>query len=250
MKTLPFRPLTPEEDQEVMDIVNTSQAGIVFISLGCPKQEYFMSQHYHKINAVMIGVGAVFPIYAGLYKRAPKYIREFGFEWLYRLIQEPGRLWKRYLSTIPAFIVLALKQLLNREQYLSEQDLISNYDFATIENVSPKLGEVLLRQNLLEQDQLLMALEEQKNTDKKLGEILIDKKIITLAELEYFLKNQHLKIEEFLISKKIVKQKFFNKSTQFITPIKNLKDYIAINRILQELFLKKNGYWLTKTEDF
>ncbi len=114
MLPLPFRPLTPAEDQAVIQTIHQSGAGIVFVSLGCPKQEFWMSKHKSQIQAVMVGIGGVFPLYAGIHKRAPDFIREAGLEWLYRLIQEPRRLWKRYTSTIPPFMWLALKQLATR----------------------------------------------------------------------------------------------------------------------------------------
>jgi N-acetylglucosaminyldiphosphoundecaprenol N-acetyl-beta-D-mannosaminyltransferase len=111
MEPLPFRPLTPEEDRQVVQAINDSQAGVVFIALGCPKQEIWMHQHKHKIQAAMVGIGGVFPIYAGIKKHAPAWVQDSGLEWLYRLIQEPGRLWKRYFSTIPPFIYLSAKQV-------------------------------------------------------------------------------------------------------------------------------------------
>jgi N-acetylglucosaminyldiphosphoundecaprenol N-acetyl-beta-D-mannosaminyltransferase len=111
MEPLPFRPLTSVEDEAVIQKINQSGAGLVFVSLGCPKQERWMAAHRGKIQSVMIGLGGAFPVYAGLHKRAPQAIREAGLEWLYRLLQEPRRLWKRYGSTIPPFIFLALKQL-------------------------------------------------------------------------------------------------------------------------------------------
>ncbi|MGB3311862.1 MAG: WecB/TagA/CpsF family glycosyltransferase [Nodosilinea sp.] len=111
MRPLPFRPLTPEEDRQVVEHINQSQTGVVFVSLGCPKQELWMYQHRHKVQAVMVGLGGVFPIYAGLRKHAPEWVRASGLEWLYRLVQEPGRLWKRYWSTIPPFVYLSVKQV-------------------------------------------------------------------------------------------------------------------------------------------
>jgi N-acetylglucosaminyldiphosphoundecaprenol N-acetyl-beta-D-mannosaminyltransferase len=113
MEPLPFRPLTPEEDDALIEKINQSGAGIVLVSLGCPKQEFWMNQHQGKIQAVMVGLGGVFPVYAGLHKRAPNWVRQFGFEWLYRLVQEPRRLWKRYFSTIPPFLYLACIQMTN-----------------------------------------------------------------------------------------------------------------------------------------
>jgi N-acetylglucosaminyldiphosphoundecaprenol N-acetyl-beta-D-mannosaminyltransferase len=111
MEPLPFRPLTIDEDVVLTRQINESGAGLVFVSLGCPKQEYWMASHKGRIQAVMLGLGGIFPIYAGIQKRAPHWAREAGLEWLYRLFQEPRRLWKRYGTTIPIFIWLALKQL-------------------------------------------------------------------------------------------------------------------------------------------
>jgi len=112
MEPLPFRSLNSEEDADIIEKINSSEAGIVFVSLGCPKQEIWMSDHHGKINTVMLGLGGVFPIYAGLHKWAPLWVRKLGLEWLYRLVQEPRRLWKRYYQTIPPFVYLALKQLI------------------------------------------------------------------------------------------------------------------------------------------
>lgn len=111
METLPFRPSPLDEDKNLIERVNASGAGIVLIALGCPKQEHWMAMHQNKINAVMIGLGGAFLVYAGVYKRAPRWVRELGLEWLYRLVQEPRRLWRRYALTIPPFVYLALKQL-------------------------------------------------------------------------------------------------------------------------------------------
>jgi N-acetylglucosaminyldiphosphoundecaprenol N-acetyl-beta-D-mannosaminyltransferase len=107
----PFRPMTQVEDSEITERINNSGAGVTFVALGCPKQECWMAAHHGKISSVMVGVGAVFPVYAGLKKHAPKWIREIGLEWLYRLLQEPKRLSWRYLKTIPPFIWFALQQL-------------------------------------------------------------------------------------------------------------------------------------------
>lgn len=121
MEPLPFRPLTEAEDAAVTQAINNSGAGVVLVCLGCPKQEIWMAAHRDRIKAVMIGLGGAFPVYAGIHKRAPLVVRSMGFEWLYRLAQEPARLWKRYSSTIPMFLWLALKQLL-----LSDKDISSH----------------------------------------------------------------------------------------------------------------------------
>ena len=109
----PFRPLTTSEDEELVHQINSSGAEIIFVAFGCPKQENWMIQHRKRINGVMIGIGAAFPLYAGLHQRAPLWAREAGLEWLYRLFQEPQKLAKRYGKTIPPFILLAMKQLVS-----------------------------------------------------------------------------------------------------------------------------------------
>jgi N-acetylglucosaminyldiphosphoundecaprenol N-acetyl-beta-D-mannosaminyltransferase len=114
MDPLPFRPLTPSEDQVLIDKINQSRAGLLLLSLGCPKQEKWIADHRGKVNATMMGLGGVFPVYAGLQTYAPKWARELGLEWAYRLCQEPGRLWRRYATTIPPFVWLAAQQLFNR----------------------------------------------------------------------------------------------------------------------------------------
>lgn len=114
----PFRPLTPEEDAEVVSQINASGAGTVWVSLGCPKQEKWMADHRGKINAVMIGVGAAFDYHAGTIKRAPIWMQRNGLEWLHRLCSEPGRLWKRYLVTNTLFILGAMRQLFFTRQLL------------------------------------------------------------------------------------------------------------------------------------
>lgn len=128
MEPLPFGslPLPQEAEAPVLDAIRESGAGIVFVSLGCPKQEQWMAQHQGEIHAVMVGIGGVFPVYAGVHKHAPKFIRDSGFEWLYRLIQEPKRLWKRYADTIPPFLWMAGKQLLNDRQPKSAASEASN----------------------------------------------------------------------------------------------------------------------------
>ncbi len=113
MESPPFRMLTAEEDMAAVDRINTSGAGIVFVGLGCPKQERWMAEHRGRINAVMIGVGAAFDFHAGTVQRAPAWMRNNGLEWLHRLVSEPGRLWKRYLVTNTLFIVGAARQLMS-----------------------------------------------------------------------------------------------------------------------------------------
>ncbi|MGV3502898.1 MAG: WecB/TagA/CpsF family glycosyltransferase [Adhaeribacter sp.] len=111
----PFRPLTPEEDREVVNLIQASEAQLLFVSLGCPKQETWMHAHRGQIAACMLGLGQAFLVYAGLEKRLPPWARNLSLEWLYRLYLEPGRLWKRYLKTNSLFLFLAGKSLLSRK---------------------------------------------------------------------------------------------------------------------------------------
>lgn len=108
----PFCAMTVDEDHAVVEMINASGAGTVWVSLGCPKQEKWMSAHRGRINAVMIGVGAAFDYHAGTITRAPLWMQSTGLEWLYRLLSEPRRLWKRYLVTNTLFLVGIAKQLL------------------------------------------------------------------------------------------------------------------------------------------
>lgn len=107
----PFRSLTVEEDRDILQAINDSGTQILFVGLGCPKQEIWMANHKGKVNAVMLGVGAAFNLCAGIKLQAPKWMQKTGLEWLFRLFQEPSRLWKRYLYNNPRFIILLGKQL-------------------------------------------------------------------------------------------------------------------------------------------
>jgi len=89
--------------------INASGAGLVLVSLGCPKQERFMAAMKGKVNAVMVGLGGAFLLFAGIDRRAPKWMRDLSLEWLFRLALEPGRLWKRYLVTNARFVGLYLR---------------------------------------------------------------------------------------------------------------------------------------------
>ena len=105
----PFRPLSPEEDAAVIARINASGAGIVFVGLGCPKQELWIAEHVGHIDAVMIGIGAAFDFHAGNITRAPVYLQKVGLEWLYRLAKEPRRLFNRYLTTNLLFLKYVLQ---------------------------------------------------------------------------------------------------------------------------------------------
>lgn len=107
----PYRPVTVDEDREIVQRINSSDPDILFVGLGCPKQEIWMSNHRPELSSVLLGVGASFDFYAGTVPESPEWLGRLGLEWMYRLVKEPRRLWRRYLSTNPRFIFLALLQL-------------------------------------------------------------------------------------------------------------------------------------------
>ena len=113
----PFRPLSAAEDAAMVERVNASGAGLVFLGLGCPKQDHFAAQHVDRIQAVQLCVGAAFDFHAGSKATAPRWMQRHGFEWLFRLYQEPGRLWKRYLTTNTIFLAKLMDQFI-RERLL------------------------------------------------------------------------------------------------------------------------------------
>lgn len=107
----PFRDISEKEDLEIVRQINDSSVTILFVGLGCPKQERWMADHRGRIQAVMIGVGAAFDFHAGFKPQAPTWMQTVGLEWLYRLSTEPRRLWKRYLYHNPRFIFFAILDL-------------------------------------------------------------------------------------------------------------------------------------------
>jgi N-acetylglucosaminyldiphosphoundecaprenol N-acetyl-beta-D-mannosaminyltransferase len=113
----PFRPLTEEEDARITGEINRKQPDILFMGLGCPKQENWMAAHKDKLKAVMLGVGASFDFYAGNVRESPEWMGKLGLEWLFRLTQEPKRLWRRYLILNPRFMWLAILQLLKLKKF-------------------------------------------------------------------------------------------------------------------------------------
>lgn len=110
-----FRPLSPLEDDTEVKMINHSDAHVVFVGLGCPKQEKWMATHRGRINAVMIGVGAAFDYHSGVVKRAPLWWQHNGLEWLYRLGSDPRRLLKRYMITNILFVIGLSRQLLAKK---------------------------------------------------------------------------------------------------------------------------------------
>lgn len=101
----PFRALTPEEDEQLVDQINAAQPDIVWVGLSTPKQERWMSSHIGRLHApVLVGVGAAFDFHAGVKRQAPRWMQRSGLEWSFRLATEPRRLWRRYLVNNPSFV--------------------------------------------------------------------------------------------------------------------------------------------------
>jgi len=119
----PFRPLTPEEDEAVTREIVSSGARILFVGIGCPKQERWMVAHKERIPAVMVGVGAAFDFHTGRVRQAPRWMRSAGLEWAFRLMMEPRRLWKRYAKHNPRFVALVLLQLMGLYRPAGVRDL-------------------------------------------------------------------------------------------------------------------------------
>jgi len=108
---VPYSDINHNSTEEgIINKINASLPSIVFVILGCPKQEKWMAAMKGKINAVMIGIGGALPVMIGERKRAPKWMQNYGLEWLFRLMQEPGRLFKRYMTTNKLFIWIVLKE--------------------------------------------------------------------------------------------------------------------------------------------
>lgn len=116
----PFRDLTEHEKAEVIRMINDTNPDFVWVGLGAPKQEKWMAENWQHLKpAILLGVGAAFDFHAGTVKRCPQWMRTMSLEWLYRLIQEPRRLWRRYFVTNSLFIwfisVEALFKMMNRD---------------------------------------------------------------------------------------------------------------------------------------
>jgi N-acetylglucosaminyldiphosphoundecaprenol N-acetyl-beta-D-mannosaminyltransferase len=117
----PFRPLTPEEDDQVVGMINETSPDVVWVGLGSPKQERWMAAHVGRVEApTLIGVGAAFDFLTGRKRQAPRWMQRSGLEWLFRLLTEPRRLWRRYLVNNPLFVLLVLTQALGLRRYSLE----------------------------------------------------------------------------------------------------------------------------------
>lgn len=113
----PFRPLTAEEDAQQIEMIHLAAPDVLWVGLGCPKQERWMYEHREQLRVpVLVGVGQAFDIHSGRSKQAPYWLREHGLEWLYRLLAEPRRLWRRYLLYNSQFIVCEALEILRLKQ--------------------------------------------------------------------------------------------------------------------------------------
>jgi len=116
----PFRPLTPEEDADVIGRIRAADPDILFVGISTPKQEEWMSAHRDQFPGLtMVGVGAAFDFHAGRTRQAPGWMQRNGLEWLFRLAVEPARLWKRYLLVTPRFLPLWAMQKLRSSRSIS-----------------------------------------------------------------------------------------------------------------------------------
>jgi N-acetylglucosaminyldiphosphoundecaprenol N-acetyl-beta-D-mannosaminyltransferase len=117
----PFREPRPEEEQSLVERLNASGAELVFVGLGCPKQERWMGANRERLTAsVLLGVGAAFDFHTGRVPQAPRWMMHAGLEWFFRLLQEPRRLWRRYLILNPLFVAHVVLQLLGLRRYGSD----------------------------------------------------------------------------------------------------------------------------------
>lgn len=253
-------------DQDLIAEINQSGAGIVFVCLGCPKQEIWMSHYQGLIQGVMIGVGAVFSMYAGINPRAPRLVQQAGLEWLYRLLQEPRRLWWRYSSTIPPFLYLAIKQLVTPYKKVlskarwqkTKRNIMIN--LKTLDFPYEKLGEILVRQNMITREDLEQVLLQQKlEPGMKLGEILVRKNLLSVSLLKFYLKNQNINFGDFLVEKRILNRRSLKSiialrddSDQSIGEV-ILEQSILSEERLKELFIeyytKRKGLFLADLPD-
>ena len=114
----PFHAVTPEEDAKHVELINQSGADVLWVGLGCPKQERWMYEHRDRLRVpVLVGVGQAFDIHSGRSKQAPAWLRNHGGEWLYRLLSEPRRLWRRYLIYNSQFIFWESLEILGLKHF-------------------------------------------------------------------------------------------------------------------------------------
>lgn len=114
----PFRPLTQQENLDFVQQMNAAQADLIWIGLGAPKQERWMAENHKQLNrGLMLGIGAGFDYLAGNTSHAPNWMKKYALEWLYRLVQEPRRLFKRYFTTNSLFIIYLILEKLKLKKF-------------------------------------------------------------------------------------------------------------------------------------
>ncbi len=124
--TPPFRSLNPEEEEEVLTQVQESKPHILWVGLSTPKQERFMAHYIDRLRVpLLVGVGAAFDYHTGRIRDCPDWIKRAGLQWLHRLMQDPGRLWKRYLRNNPAFIWNIALQVLKVRHYPHSSEAVA-----------------------------------------------------------------------------------------------------------------------------
>jgi N-acetylglucosaminyldiphosphoundecaprenol N-acetyl-beta-D-mannosaminyltransferase len=112
-----FRKLSPDEKTALQQRIQSSGASIVFVGLGCPRQEIFTYELRGRLSVPVLAVGAAFPLLAGILPQAPPWMQRLGLEWLFRLLAEPRRLWRRYLLLNPAYLALVTLQRLGLRRF-------------------------------------------------------------------------------------------------------------------------------------
>lgn len=130
----PFRPTTQEEDDRDLKQLRASGARLLFVGIGCPKQEFWIHRNRRRFAGPMLGVGQAFDIHSGHSRMAPRWLQNIGMEWFYRLCTEPRRLWKRYLKNNPRYVVLFVMQLFVR-RVLSGEDARRNPLYSYIASI-------------------------------------------------------------------------------------------------------------------
>jgi N-acetylglucosaminyldiphosphoundecaprenol N-acetyl-beta-D-mannosaminyltransferase len=130
----PFRPISSTENDAIIATLNNARPDLIFVSLGCPKQEKWMAEHKDKIHGCMLGVGQAFNVYAGESKRSPSWMQRMALEWAYRLYLEPRRLWKRYFYTNSLFLILTSMYIMNT----GYKNLVQGFKTKPISTQAPK----------------------------------------------------------------------------------------------------------------
>ena len=112
----PFRILSPLEKDDIITKIRKAEADLIFVSLGCPRQENWMAEHKGKFRGCMLGLGQAFNVFARVESRSPRWMQEYALDWLYRMYLNPRRLWKRYILTNSQFIYLTLRHSISGKQ--------------------------------------------------------------------------------------------------------------------------------------